>query len=85
MKSKKNFVSKNKRKSEEVPGFVYGNISHAATNLAVYIIGSLVVAVAMTVAMPLIIESGSDLIVKKLQKPLKSMDDKDWEPERARL
>lgn len=32
MKSKRNFVSKNKRKFEEVPGLVYGNISNASTN-----------------------------------------------------
>lgn len=50
-------------------------------NPALYVIGSLAVAAVMAVAMPLIIESGSDLIVKKTQKPLKPIDDEDWGPE----
>lgn len=50
-------------------------------NLALYVIGSLAVAAAMAVAMPLIIEYGSDLIVKKTQKPLKPIDNENWGPE----
>lgn len=53
-------------------------------NPALYVIGSLTVAAAMLAAMPVIIEVGSDFIVKKTQKPLKPLDDDDWGPEIVR-
>lgn len=51
------------------------------TKQALYVIGSLVVAGAMFVAMPAIIETGSDFIYKKSQKPVKPHSDDDWGPQ----
>lgn len=50
-------------------------------NPTLYVIGSLAVAAVMAVAMPLIIEFGSDLIIKKTQKLPTPIEEEDWGPE----
>ena len=50
-------------------------------NPVFYVIGSLTVAAVMTVVMPRVIDTGSDFISRKTQKPLRSTFDEDFEPE----
>ena len=57
------------------------NKKNKKMNPVFYVLGSLAVAAVMTVAMPRVIDSGSDFLARKIQKPLKPTLDEDFEPE----